>query len=207
MTRFTAAATAVVGAICLLSACQADPAPTPKVSRPPTPAVVSPSPTPSPTCTPEAGGAGYPCTRAQYDEMKQKDALYAEAEAVFQKYWAENIRLSRTGGTKEPTAALLEIAGDSVLENMMDIYGLLVDQGLRAIGDDPDVTVSRVPDVSKQGSVVTLLTCVDASHWSFYHGDKLVSTGRPAEDRLFFGRVGAGLKIIFVDGRWVDSCD
>ena len=69
---------------CLLAGCQ-----------PPAP---SPTPVPSYRCTPEAGGAEFDCTQHQYDEMVAKDKLYAEAEAVYRKFLAEDVRILRAGG-------------------------------------------------------------------------------------------------------------
>ena len=55
---------------------------------------------PSYRCTPEAGGAEFDCTQHQYDEMVAKDKLYAEAEAVYRKFFVEDVRIFRKGGIK-----------------------------------------------------------------------------------------------------------
>ncbi|MEA5117241.1 MAG: hypothetical protein VB036_06435 [Propionicimonas sp.] len=138
--------------------------------------------------------------------MKAKDALYAEAEAVYRKMFAENIRISRAGGVTEPTQVILETTASQARSNLMDIFKDLADGHLEARGDDPTIKVSRVPGVSKGGSTVTLLICVDASRWAFYRSGELISKGRPAEDRVYFSRLEDGLKMTYVEGRWVDSC-
>ena len=81
------ATAAILAATFLLAACQpsAPGQPTP-TSSPSSPVA---SPTPTFLCTPEAGGDASPCSEAQYDEMKAKDALYEEAEAVFREMLAE----------------------------------------------------------------------------------------------------------------------
>lgn len=64
------------------------------------PAEPTPSASPTPTflCTPEAGGAEAPCSEADYRKMKEKDALYAEAEQVYRKYKAEMLKALQAGG-------------------------------------------------------------------------------------------------------------
>lgn len=200
MSRFTMIAVAILGMACLLAGCQP---PAPTVAPTPTPATI---PTPSFSCTPEAGGDAYECTQAQYDEMVAKDALYAEAEAVFQEFFAENIRISRAGGVEEPTEVLLATATGAFLENAMEIFRDMAKRGLKANGNDPTAAVKRLPGSSKGGSIVALSVCVDASGWAFYRGDELDSHGRPAEDHIYFSRIDGVLKMIGADGGWVDSC-
>ena len=57
----------------------------------------TPPPQPTYTCTPEAGGEPFTCSQYQYDEMVGRDALYAEAEAVYRKFLAEDVRIMRAG--------------------------------------------------------------------------------------------------------------
>jgi hypothetical protein len=164
-------------------------------------------PMPTFLCTPEAGGDESPCTQAQYDEMKAKDALYAEAEEVFREYFAENIRISRAGGVTEPTEVILATTTGAARESVMEAFSALAKRGSRADGKDPTLILAREPGVSKGGSAVTLLACVDARGWAFYKDGKVVSEGRAAEDRVYFIQTDDGLKMAFVEGRWVDTCD
>ena len=91
--RRTAVSTAVLALALALAGCQ--------------PATTTPTPVPSYRCTPEAGGAEFDCSQHQYDDMVAKDQLYAEAEAVYRKFFAEDVRILRKGGVQEPTEALL----------------------------------------------------------------------------------------------------
>lgn len=173
----------------------------------------SPSPTvtatPSPTyeCTPEAGGDASPCGQADYEEMKAKDALYAEAEAVYRELFAENIRISRAGGVTEPTETVLATTEGAFRDDIMGIFRELADDGLKARGDDPSITVERSPGISKQGSALALSICIDATRWAFYRGEARVSEGKVGLDIVYFRHFGSVLKIIGADGRFVDSCD
>ena len=199
------ATAAILAATLLLAACQ----PSQPGQPTPTSSPSSPVATPTPTfmCTPEAGGEASPCSEAQYDEMKAKDALYEEAEAVFREYFAENIRISRAGGVKEPTEVLARTTSDSLQENLMAVFRDMAERGVAAKGNDPTLTVAREPGVSREGSLVTLRVCADASGWSFYRGDELMSDGRPAEERVYFARRGDRLKMFYSEGKWVKRCD
>ena len=177
----------------LLAACQ-QPSPTP-------------APAPSFRCTPEAGGDEYDCSQAHHDEMVSKDTLYAEAEAVFRKAFAENVRISRAGGSLEATPIMLETASGDFLEGLVSEYQRLYKDGLRAKGKDPTiVSIMRLPGKSKGGSDLALRVCVDASGWSFYRRDKAVSPGFPAADDIYFASVGGRTRMIGADGRRVPEC-
>ena len=203
MTRSPAAVALV--ALVTLTACQA---PTPSDS--PSAATTSPhspTPTPSPTCTPEAGGAAYPCTPAQHAAMKEKDALYAEAEAVYRASFAESIRVSRDGGVEEATDIMLATSQGHFLQESVERARSLHERKVRAKGSDPRVvSVDRLPGPAKGGSVVAIRVCVDASGWGFYAGDELVTPGGVAIDDLYFRRFNGSLRIIGADGQDVDSC-
>ncbi len=199
-------ATAVIlAATFLLAACQ----PSGPGQPTPTSSPSAPVATPTPTfmCTPEAGGEASPCSEAQHDEMKAKDALYEEAEAVFREYFAENIRISRAGGVEEPTEVILATTTGAARESVMKAFREFARRGSRARGPDPTLSVAREPGASRDGSVVAIRACVDASAWAFYKGDDKVSEGRTAEDRVYFSQIGDGLRMAFIEGRWVESCD
>lgn len=194
----------------MVAGCQpSSPSPSTPTSPPASPSPTFPSPAPTPTylCTPEAGGETTPCSQRQYDEMKAKDALYAEAEAVFREFFAENIRISREGGLSEPTDVILATTSGAYLEDAMTLFRRQLDRGTRAKGADPDVVkIQRLVGQSKGGSVVALEICVDATGWGFYKEDKRVTDGIRAVDKTYFAKVDARLKMIGADGREVESC-
>lgn len=204
MSRLLRGVVATLAATVLLAGCQ------PSAPGSPTPSSPPPSPTATPTptflCTPEAGGEATECTQAQYDEMKAKDALYAEAEEVFREYFAENIRISRAGGVTEPTEVILKTTAGTARESVMAAFRGLAERQSRARGDDPTLKVERAPGISKEGSIVALLVCADGSGWAFYEDGAEVSRGRPAEDRVYFSTVDGAMKMTYIEGRWVKTC-
>jgi len=172
-----------------------------------TPAAPTPSPLPSFRCTPEAGGAEFDCSQAQYDEMVAKDALYAEAEAVYRTYLAEDARILRLGGVDEPTKVLLETTAGDFLAGAMADYRDLVASGTNARGNDPVLkTIERAPGNSKAGSLAAMVTCVDGSSFEFIRDGKSVSRGTAVQNENYFSRVDGVLKVIGADGRQVEAC-
>ena len=168
---------------------------------------VTPTPAPIIRCTPEAGGAEYDCSQAQHDEMVAKDRLYAEAEAVFRKFFAENIRISRAGGVEEATPVMLETSTGHYLSEAVNTYRHLRQDKLIPRGSDPQVvSVARLPGLAKGGSVVAMRTCIDASGWAFYRGKQETSRGFPALDDVYFKYEAGQLKMFGADGKAVKEC-
>lgn len=181
-------------AACLLAGCQ--------------PAAPPPTPVPTYACTPEAGGAEFSCSQQQYDEMVAKDKLYAEAEAVYRSFLAEDARVLRNGGAIEPTSELTRVAAEAFLKDVMKNYQTLAQRGVKAVGGDPRlVYFRRSPGVSKTGSVVAATICVDGSSLDFIKDGDSLGRGRIAKDETYFGRVDGVLKIIGADGKQVSSCE
>ncbi len=203
MKRLAWNAVAVLAAA-VLAGCQ--PA-TPTPPSPTTP-VQSPTSVPTPTylCTPEAGGDEAPCSEIEYEEMKAKDALYAEAEAVYREFFAESVRISRDGGVDEPTQVLLRTTTGDYLDNMLSIFSSMRSRGVKAEGEDPQLTVSRLPGVAKAGSLVALSVCIDSRGWAFFVGSERTAEGRVGVDEVYLARFGDDLKIIGADGREEDEC-
>lgn len=187
---FTAAA------LCLLAACT------------PTSPTPTPSPAPSYRCTPEAGGDEFDCSQAQHDEMVAKDKLYAEAEAVYRKFFAEEVRILRAGGTDTVTPMLKETTTGAFLEDVMDYYRSLKSDKATLVGGEVRLaTLVRVPGVSKAGSVIAMRACSDASSARIVIDGKDSGPGRSGSDLLYFIRVDGALKIEGADGKEVSSCD
>lgn len=181
-------------AVCLLAGCQ----------------LPSMSPTPAPTfrCTPEAGGAEYECSPHQYDEMVAKDKLYAEAEAVYRRFLAEDIRIARAGGLSEPTQMILETSAGAFLEDVVAEYRQNKGDGITVRGGDRLVeSVTRLVGAAKGGSIVTMRVCVNSSSVDIFKNGKRLGKGLVTRDDLYFARFDTRLKIIGADGEEVDSCE
>lgn len=170
-------------------------------------APTTPVPAPSFRCTPEAGGAEFDCTQAQYDEMVAKDKLYAEAEAVYRRFFAEDERILRAGGIEEPTPVLLETTTGAFLENSMTLYRSFLAEGRRSVGGVIRLaSLSRMPGISKGGSIVAMDACIDATSTTTYIRGKAAGKGGAGIETLYFGRVDGVLRVQGADGRAVESC-
>ncbi len=184
-----------VAALCLLAACT------------PTSPTPTPSPAPSYRCTPEAGGDEFDCTQAQHDEMIAKDKLYAEAEAVYRRYLAEDMRIARSGGVREPTEELLDAASGAFLESAIAEYRRNLKEQITIEGGEREVkSLTRLVGLSKGGSIVAIRSCVDATSIRVLKSGKYVGRGLVTQDDLYFGLIDSHLKIIGADGRELESC-
>lgn len=180
-------------AACLLAGCQ--------------PAAPPPTPVPTYACTPEAGGAEFSCSQQQYDEMVAKDKLYAEAEAVYRRFFAEDVRIFRLGGIETPSPVLLETTTGAFLDDSMALYRSFIVEGRKSVGGEIRLArLERVPGVSKDGSIVALRACIDATSTTTVRRDNPSEKGGAGQDTLFFGRVDGMLKIRGADGKAVESC-
>lgn len=182
-----------VVAACLLTGC--------------VPPVPTPSPLPSYRCTPEAGGAEFDCSQKQYDDMVAKDKLYAEAEAVYRRFLAEDVRIAREGGVSEPTEELLATATGAFLDDVLAGYRDDKGQGITIRGGDRIIkSLARLPGVAKAGSSVALRVCVDSTSVDVFRAEQRVGSGLITSDDLYFGRADGVLKILGADGKEVKSC-
>ncbi len=166
----------------------------------PTP-VVTPTPTPTPTfaCTPEAGGTPSPCSQAEFEEMKAKDALYAEAEAVYRR--TVQIRMDAYSG--RPIPDLTTVAVGSGLESLTtDLQrGITIKSGELII-----VSVARNPGQSREGSIVALTSCIDTTQADIYdRGTKITLNPRGIES-TFYRRDGEALKLAYIGSKGSSPC-
>lgn len=177
----------------LLAACQ---------QPPPTPA-----PAPSFRCTPEAGGDEYDCSQAQHDEMVSKDTLYAEAEAVFRKFFAEDVRIARVGGITTRTDAIEKTTMGNFQRDSMLLYRDMKASGRKSVGGEISlVRIERSPGVARAGSAVSMRACTDASSTTTLEHGKPVGRGTVVEDQLFFADEGGVLKVSDTIAKQAASC-
>ena len=194
--RRTVAAVAAVAAV-LLAGCvpQAPPSPTP-------------SPTPTFMCTPEAGGTEAPCSEQEYQKMKAKDALYAEAEQVYRTYQAEYAKVIRKGGSTTLSPGLKATIGSpevsaSVLRGLRYFH----DNGLRLKGEASVIaSAAREPSRDRGGSVVAMTFCVDGRKTTVFKGSKRQGSGIVGIDTVYFALRDGSLRMASVDSKVVSSC-
>lgn len=156
------------------------------VSCTPTEPVPSPTPSVQPTfqCTPESGeGDPTPCTSAEYEEMKERDALYAEAERILRRshdlsyeLWAQRLPIN------DELQSLL--SGDALAENTRALAGA-AESSASIRGKTHIAWVVRAPSVSSKGSIVALESCVDPG--TFEHTENgNTTTVPPVLQQSFF---------------------
>lgn len=179
----------------VLAGCQHSPAPR------------TPSPAPTYACTPEAGGSPYPCNELQHKQQKDLDALYTEAEAVNTKLRAEMDRLYRAGGTAELTPILRDTTTGEARAALQRLMAGMKADALTSVGGEIRiVSVKREPGTSIQGSLVTLIVCVDASTTQVHKAGQYLHDGSAVLDHMYFSREDGSLKVSYVKGKAVDTC-
>lgn len=180
-------------ALALLAACT----PTPSVTASPTPVL---------QCTPESGGTPAPCSKADHDAMVAKDALYAEAEQVYRKYFDERVRLWKAGGTLSSTPVIDEVTTGPFKDDTLRQFKQQAEEGWVVRGEVFLAVLRRNPGVSKGGSVVSLVACTDQTKGMAYQGSTPMTPGTYAKDVLYFDREGGSLKVWGADGSGVSTC-
>lgn len=169
---------------------------------------VAPTPTPSPTyqCVPEAGGDPLPCGPIEFEASQRRDALYAEAEAVYRRYWAE-LRRVETMVNPEVTAELESVTGGPFRDVVSQLVPQLGDSQ-RISGDSPIVWMKRLVGLERSGSIVSLEVCTDERESRFKNPEGEPLPGRAIQRRVYFGRdVGQeALRIIDSEYKRVEQC-
>lgn len=180
-------------AACLLAGCQ--------------PAAPPPTPVPTYACTPEAGGAEFSCSQQQYDEMVAKDKLYAEAEAVYRRFFAENERIYRAGGIDSASQILLETTAAQYLEDSMNLYRSMRETHTKLVGGDIRLrSIERLPGSALGDSVAAMRACIDTTSTDIYVDGTRSDKGYLGVEQLYFGRFGGVLKIQASEWEEVKEC-
>jgi hypothetical protein len=166
-----------------------------------------PQATPSWSCTPVAGGTPYACYEHQYQQTSAQNKLYEEAEAVYRKLNAEDERIYRAGGVKEPTPVIEESYTESMLTSAMADYIELANSRTRMVrGEFKIAWIKRVLEQTN-GSVAVLTVCSDISDVWLKTGDgKERSLGQDGMETLYFVPSAPTLRIANATSEWVKSC-
>lgn len=167
----------------------------------------TPMPQPTFTCTPEAGGDGYPCSEADFQAMQAKDALYAEAEAVYRRYFEEVSRLERDYRDLEVTDTIRQTASGPYLASFeLDIADLQRDR-ITAEGDGPWlVYVRRSVGQVRAGAEIALEVCVDGSGLTLFSGGRKLGSAPISKSTVFFMEIDERLFIWDSLYSEVESC-
>lgn len=193
---------AVAAAILGVTACTGQQSPVPMPSTPQSQA------SPTYACTPVAGGTPYACYENQYQDAAAQAKLYADAEAVYRRYHAEDERIFRVGGSREPSQILLETTTGVYRQDSMSEYRSLEKTGRRLrVGSFRIVWTKPVPDVTRSGSVATLEVCIDGSAAVITEKNGAsYSIGDGNAERLYFVRDSGTLKIGDADHKRLEKC-
>lgn len=194
MRRILFACAAVVPA--LVAGCTPAAQPTPSATPVPTVA----APTLQLMCTPEEGGTASPCTQAEYDAMIARDKLYDEAKAVLAKFNEESEALLRAGATASPDLLAMTVGKGT------EITAEGHPSGIRWEGGEfRREWVKRLGGQSKEGSVVALELCTDASTVRATDGVDSID-GVISSERFYFAGSEGALRIALIEFKEVPKC-
>lgn len=165
-----------------------------------------PNAAPTYTCTPSTG-TPQPCYKAERDLQIKEDKLYAEAEAVYRKFSAEEERISRMGGADDATPILRETLTGDYLDSATKVFRTLKQQHATAIGGTYRLAwVRRSTNESSSAYVTVLKVCLDTSSVQMGAAGKSSQPGRITERTVYFVREADSLKIAHGTYEQVRSC-
>jgi hypothetical protein len=164
------------------------------------------TPAPSPTCSPY-DSAPRPCTPEEYAENREQNELIAQAEQVYRKYWAEDERLQRSGGTRKATRVLLDSLTGNALKSAMAVYRDLKANKTKAEGGRFTIlSLTPRPTRTKEASAMSLAVCWQVKNVKFkVDGETLTRNATVLEDS-YFHQVDGALKIFAFQSREVPKC-
>lgn len=163
--------------------------------------VATPTPTPTYACTPEAGGAEYRCDQRDYEAMKAKDALYAEAWQVYERLSKERDRLYREGLPADDATVALT-TGDATEQVRAGHHNTP-----KLTGGDVRVSLlHRNPGLVRGGSVVSLDVCRDASELTIASGPDAGAKASVWIERVYFIGPSGGLRLNYFESKKVATC-
>ncbi len=170
--------------------------------------LATPGATASPVyrCIPVGGGESVPCTAEQYTQAVERDALVAEADAVYRRYWAEVSRLSRESAP-EFTPELDQVATGSIRRWITGELLPDLSKQTWVSGESQVARTSEFPGTSAAGSIITLQVCTDESAVQYTSGGGEAFAGPIREGRWYFVRDASGaLKLVAGEYATVGSC-
>ena len=162
---------------------------------------------PTDSCTPETGGAPFPCYKAQWELYQKQDRLYTEAETVYRKFIAEEERIFRIGGVTKLTPVLEETTTGNFQKYRLKRY---LDMGKTRThltgGTFVVAWIKRKPAALEPGSAVALDICVEGSAATFQARGQADWAAANTRDTFQFVKERDLLKISSALGESVESC-
>lgn len=161
--------------------------PSPAMSPAPSPAM-SPTPStepsfapsaalpPSGMCTPDRGGAAYPCDQPTAGTSTSNAEAYAAAEKTARDFIAEDARLRRDPAQAQSSARLKELVAPSWLPELQAQYAFMVNLQQIYTGDHTIAWVKRLAAPPQSGSTGAVEVCTQ------WQGGKVIIAGKPVTD-------------------------
>ena len=166
----------------------------------------SPTPAPSYTCSP-AGSTPSPCSQADYEKTQAQNQLAAEAEQVYRRYFAENVRILRAGNVTEATPEMKATLAEDALADTLQLYRDYAKDKVRFKGGEIKLkTLEPRFDLTENGSTVVLQACWDASSTNIETRGKPGDAGQIVGERAFMREVDGQLRIVVFYSRGQDKC-
>lgn len=165
----------------------------------------SPTLSPAYRCVPEAGGDPVPCGPIEFEQAQARDALYAEAEAVYRRFWTEWERLYAF----ESPAVSLEIEATTAGSFLKYVEAEFAapSYARRVAGNARLVRLARYVGGSHSGFTVSLNACWDSSGVTFSpRGGGPETTGGAVDENVFLSRLDGVLKLVEAESETVRQC-
>lgn len=163
---------------------------------------------PSYQCTPAGDpSASYPCSKQAYDRQQQQASLEAEAVRVYQRFRAEYVRLSQSGGAQALSPELEAVLADPMKADVAMQLATQQREGRTVRGNvpQPEWVVDR--GSSYDGSQIALRTCDDLRGTSEHRADgSKVSDGRFLVGVRYLKRIDGALRLFASTTEQEDSC-
>ncbi len=167
--------------------------------------------TPAPTfqCTgadPDAPRT--PCSQEEYEAQQQTHALEREAMIVYEKYWAEMVKLMEEGAPADAALRLSPYLDDPILGVEVSILNDQREDGLQPSHVKHSLTMWPAPAEALEGSLVTIVGCEDTRGSTFLWSTREPTDGVLLRTARHFKRVEGGrLKNYDITERVVEQCD
>jgi hypothetical protein len=165
----------------------------------------SPTLSPAYRCVPEAGADPVPCGPIEFEQAQARDALYAEAEAVYRRFWTEWERLYAF----ESPAVSLEIEATTAGSFLKYVEAEFAapSYARRVAGNARLVRLARYVGGSHSGFTVSLNACWDSSGVTFSpRGGGPETTGGAVDENVFLSRLDGVLKLVEAESETVRQC-
>lgn len=184
--------TSLLALTCLLAACSPDPDPGPPPAT--TPAATAPSTTPS-------AAVSNPST----------DPLYLEAVEVYRAFFEKLNRAEMSGFEAESLSPAINPHVTGVMRELVEsTYQSDRKQGFRPLGKE-GARISNIapnPGTSRDGSIVSIRICTDASHVVMVDkgSGQEIGHGRKTYKEIYFKRFDGRLKGFTQDAKEIEKC-